>query len=67
MGYDKSGYTHNMQYAKNIKGGKHELMTHHNGVSPIATTSPQKRDMGRMDVSPMEYKGYADKAFDYKY
>ncbi len=67
MAYDKSS-DYNMQYKSNIKGAnKMQVMQNHGNTYPIATTSPQKRDMGRMDISPMEYKGYADQAFDYKY
>ena len=67
MAYDKSGSDSNMRYASSIKGGTPKMMKSHGNVSPIATTRPQKRDMGRMDIRPMEYRGYADKAFAYQY
>ena len=69
MGYDKSG-GHNEKYKSMIRGssGKSmELMKNHGNTYPIETTAAQKFDMGRMQVRPMEYRGYPDKAFDYKY
>ena len=69
MAYDKSG-GHNYKYKSMIRGssGKSmELMKNHGNTSSIQTTSAQKFDMGRMRVIPMEYRGYSNKAFDYKY
>ncbi len=48
------------------KAGK-GVMKNHGNTSPISTTSPQKFDMGRVQRSKMEKKGYSDKAFNYKY
>ncbi len=66
MAYDKSGNSNN-RYMGMLKGGSKGVMGHDGGVSSISTTSPQKRDMGKLQVRPMEYRGYADKAFEYKY
>ncbi len=57
-GYDKSAYS---------KGSKGAVMKSHGNVSSIETTAAQKFDMGRMQIRPMEYRGYAHQAFDYKY
>ncbi len=66
MGYDKSS-GHNNKYMGMLKGNSGGVMGHDGGVSSIETMSPQKRDMGRLQIRPMEYRGYADKAFEYKY
>lgn len=66
MAYDKSG-GHNNKYRGMIQGFNQGVMGHDGGVSSIATISPQRRDMGRMQMLPMEYRGYSDKAFAYKY
>jgi hypothetical protein len=50
-----------------MKGKSQKVMKNHGNTQPIETTSPQKFDMGRVKPSKMEYKGYSNKAFDYKY
>ncbi len=68
MAYDKTS-GHNSKYMGMLggSGSSMKLMKNHGNTYPIATTSPQKRDMGRLQIRPMEYRGYSDKAFDYKY
>jgi len=63
--YAKGGNDRYMGMMKGKKGGG--VMKNHGNTSSIATISPQKRDMGRLDVRPMEYRGYSEKAFAYKY
>jgi hypothetical protein len=46
------------------KSGK--LMKNHGNTSAIKTDA-QKFDMGRLQRSPMEKRGYDGKAFEYKY
>jgi len=67
-GMDKAQYMGNDRYMKMMKGGKAnmKLMKNHGNVYPI-NANAQKFDMGRLNASKMEYKGYPDKAFDYKY
>jgi hypothetical protein len=67
-GMDKSQYSGNDRYMKMMKGGKSnmKLMKNHGNTYPISANA-QKFDMGRLNASKMEYKGYPDKAFDYKY
>ena len=43
------------------------LMEDKGTVKPIPTTEPQKQDMGKMKIRPMEKRGYSDQAFGYKY
>ena len=71
-GMDKSQYgkSHNMKYMSMLRGKSQkgmDYMMNHGNTYAIETTAPQKFDMGRMKPSKMEYKGYADKSFDYKY
>ena len=61
---DKTG---NYKYSKMMKGKTDKVMKNHGNTTSIATTSPQKFDMGRVQRSKMEKKGYSDKAFNYKY
>ncbi len=69
-GYDKSQKNGNERYNKMLRGksgGKSmDYMMNHGNTYAIKTDA-QKFDMGRMNPSKMEYKGHADKAFDYKY
>lgn len=67
-GMDRSQYSGNNRYMKAMKGNKSnmKLMKNHGNTYPINTNS-QKFDMGRMQPSKMEYKGYANKAFEYSY
>lgn len=65
-GMDRSQYSGNNRYMKMMKGNSKKLMQNHGNTYPIDTEA-QKFDMGRMQPSKMEYKGHADKAFDYKY
>lgn len=48
------------------KGGSKKVMKNHGNTSSINTDS-EKFDMGRLQMRPHEYKGYSDRAFDYKY
>jgi hypothetical protein len=50
-----------------MKGKTGKIMKNHGNTQSIDTTSPQKFDMGRLNTSSMEYKGYSNKAFEYKY
>lgn len=62
--YKEYSSGHNEKYM----GGKmgYKVMGHDKKPMGIKTDS-QKFDMGRLDLLSMEYKGYPDKAFDYKY
>ena len=62
-GMDKGGNNRYMKMA-GMKGGK--VMKNHGNTQSINTDS-QKFDMGRVNYSGMEYKGYDNKAFEYKY
>ncbi len=70
-GMDKSQYSKkgNYRYMSMLRGktmkGMDYMMNH--GNTHAIDTMAQKFDMGRLNASKMEYKGYADKAFDYKY
>ena len=60
-------YKGNDRYMGMMKGKTGKVMKNHGNTTSIETTSPQKFDMGRLQRSNMEYKGYSKKAFDYKY
>ena len=67
-GMDKS-HNKNERYMSMIRGKSSkgmDYMMNHGNVHAIDADA-QKFDMGRLQASGMEYKGYADKAFDYKY
>ncbi len=56
-----------MKDYKKMMGAKSgKLMKNHGNTSAIQTDA-QKFDMGRLQRSGMEYKGYDNKAFEYKY
>lgn len=60
---------HNEKYKGMIRGKagmNMDVMMNHGNVYDIDSDA-QKFDMGRVQPSKMEYKGYNDKAFDYKY
>ena len=60
-------YKGNDRYMGMMKGKTEKIMENHGNTTSIETTAPQKFDMNRLKPSKMEYKGYSDKAFDYKY
>ncbi len=43
------------------------IMGHDKSPKEINAFRSQKRDLGRMQVRPMEYRGYPDAAFAYEY
>lgn len=43
------------------------VMGHEKSPSKCNAFAAQKRDMGRVDRIPMDYRGTPDKAFGYKY
>ena len=56
-----------MKDYKKMMGAKSgKVMKNHGNTSSIKADA-QKFDMGRMQKSPMEKRGYSDKAFEYKY
>jgi hypothetical protein len=60
-------YSGNDRYMGMVGGKSQKIMKDHGNTTSIETTSPQKFDMGRVNPSKMEKKGYSNKAFDYKY
>lgn len=62
---DKGAKSKNERYMKGMKGGG-EVMKHDGSVHGIETTGAQKFDMGKVQMRPMERKGYSVQAFDYK-
>ena len=60
------GMDNNNRYMKMMNRGSGKVMKNHGNTSSI-NTDAQKFDMGRLQRSGMESKGYSAKAFEYKY
>lgn len=60
------GQYNNDSYKKMMGGSKQKLMKNHGNTSAI-NADAQKFDVNRLQPRKMEKKGYADKAFEYKY
>lgn len=62
-GYSRGTKMSGMDSGMSGKG----VMGHASKSYQVNAFSAQKRDMGRMDVLPMSYRGTPDQAFGYKY
>jgi len=47
--------------------GNSGVMGHEKKPKPCNAFAAQKKDMGRIQRRPMDYRGTPDKAFEYKY
>lgn len=54
---------HNMKYMKGEMG----VMGHDKMPKKTNVFAAQKRDIGRVQMKPMDYRGSPDDAFDYNY
>lgn len=67
------GYSYGSSSSKSMgkKGYDHgkmkDVMGHDSTPYHINALGAQKRDMGRINQLPMQYRGTPDQAFDYKY
>jgi len=63
----KQGYKDRRDESYGMKGMGMGVMGHEKMPKGINAFAAQKKDMKKVDMKPMDYRGSPDKAFDYKY